>query len=278
MIQLSYRRSRLTPRSSSGLQREQEQLEDFDFSAEIPLDSQGHKILFQSSKLSDSHLNRRAPPNTTQANLMASQKSKTALTLVTAAGASAVPASAVVNLTDLPTPLSANDNESIYFNLVDQNADTASFVGAQFSLTFNGSDSKPALTTSENDNGSFAINGNYVANIASGSEISSSLNFDSGLELINLNGSNDINWAVGTRGFVGLTITNGGTTNFGWADIEYAGDQRLNPALKLYRFAYEDDGSSIEAGAVPEPRAAALLAALAAGSAAMLGRRRQAAV
>ena len=53
-----------------------------------------------------------------------------------------------------------------------------------------------------------------------------------------------------------------GVMNYGWVEINWDG---LN-ALEVVRWAYEDDGSAIEAGAVPAPGAVGLLA-LAAGAA-----------
>ena len=53
-----------------------------------------------------------------------------------------------------------------------------------------------------------------------------------------------------------------GVMNYGWVEINWDG---LN-ALEVVRWAYEDDGSAIEAGVVPAPGAVGLLA-LAAGAA-----------
>ena len=53
-----------------------------------------------------------------------------------------------------------------------------------------------------------------------------------------------------------------GVMNYGWVEINWDG---MN-ALEVVRWAYEDDGSAIEAGAVPAPGAVGLLA-LAAGAA-----------
>ena len=53
-----------------------------------------------------------------------------------------------------------------------------------------------------------------------------------------------------------------GVTNYGWVEINWDG----MGALEVVRWAYEDDGSAIAAGAVPAPGAVGLLA-LAAGAA-----------
>ena len=62
--------------------------------------------------------------------------------------------------------------------------------------------------------------------------------------------------------YLGIRFEDGGLTKYGWVEIDW----RAGDALKVVRWAYEDDGSAIEAGVVPAPGAVGLLA-LAAGAA-----------
>jgi hypothetical protein len=79
---------------------------------------------------------------------------------------------------------------------------------------------------------------------------------------------------AGNGGYVGLSFNGGAGTNYGWAQIGYNGT-----TLALYDFAYESQvGVGIAAGAtssIPEPSAAAGIAGLLAGSAALYSRRRR---
>ncbi|HYG25100.1 MAG TPA: PEP-CTERM sorting domain-containing protein [Verrucomicrobiae bacterium] len=72
-------------------------------------------------------------------------------------------------------------------------------------------------------------------------------------------------WTAGQRAYLGLRFNNGGTTNYGWADITLNSYQ----SVTLHGFAYETSGGAITAGAVPEPSQFALLALGAAGVAAL---------
>ena len=82
------------------------------------------------------------------------------------------------------------------------------------------------------------------------------------------------NLDFGSSGYVGLSFNGGSGTNYGWAQIGYNGTD-----LILYDFAYESEvGVGIAAGAtssIPEPSAAAGIAGLLAGSAALYSRRRR---
>ncbi len=78
-------------------------------------------------------------------------------------------------------------------------------------------------------------------------------------------------WAIGQRGYLGLFI---GNSYYAWAEISYDFDGDSTYSLTLYSFAYQNNtGLSIQAGAIPEPGVTPLLAALAAGSAALWRRR-----
>ena len=203
-------------------------------------------------------------------------KSKTKnFVMATAAGAAAAPASGAINYVDLGAGVSAIAGDVIHFSLSEEWAanDTApSQGGERFVLDFYFDESgKPNIEGY--NSGEVASADGYAKKFSESCSISSSESFLTS-SLINNDGGNDANWPAGTRGFIGLKFDNAGTDNFGWADVEYASDESLN----LYGFAYDDSGAAIDAGAIPEPRAAALLAALAAGSAAMMSRRRAACV
>jgi hypothetical protein len=195
------------------------------------------------------------------------------LAILSATTSVAAPASAMIIHTPLAQPISGY---FIYFSLSEQWAatnTTQSLGGDRFTLSTYYGDPIPYIDGF--NSGMVARDAYYVKNFSAGDPISSSETFYSTFSLINYLGNNNANWAPGTRSFVGLKFDNNGTDNFGWADIEYATDLTEHWVI-LYGFAYDDSGASIAAGAIPEPNATGLLAALAAGSAAMLGRRRRA--
>lgn len=206
------------------------------------------------------------------------------LAIATAAGAATSASAAIIHLDLSESPVSAT-GAGIFFSLSDQWVSnlnlSESFGGEFFGGEFFGLyfyDTLRAKPVFHNGYGSssssVATDGGLLAkNFAAGSLISGSETFLNQFLYINSGGNNDANWAAGTRGFLGLRFNNSGTPNFGWADLEYSSDN----SLILYGFAYDDSGAPIEAGAIPEPGAAALLAALAAGSVALLNRRRRAA-
>ena len=81
-------------------------------------------------------------------------------------------------------------------------------------------------------------------------------------------------WAVGSRGFLGLRFDLDGTTHYGWADVSINALTASTFDHTLYGYAYESTPAmAILAGTVPEPTTAMLLVAGAAGAASV--RRRQ---
>lgn len=90
-------------------------------------------------------------------------------------------------------------------------------------------------------------------------------------------------WAVAEigQGFVGFRFQGGETETplFGWAELAF---QQSAASVALLRYGYEDSGAAIQTPSeltpydapIPEPASAALGAALAAGSLALLRRRR----
>lgn len=202
--------------------------------------------------------------------------SKSLTYFATAAGVAAAPASAAIIFTELEVPLTAESTtDSIFFSLSEQWAASSNQTlgGEVFRLYFyDNGQQKPALFT-QNTSGEVALIDGYAERFSAGSPISGDQTFTNELTYINISGNNDANWAPGTRGFLGLKFDNNGTPNFGWADLEYGSDSNLT----LYGFAYDNSGAAIPAGVIPEPRATVFLAALAAGSVALLARRRRAA-
>jgi hypothetical protein len=83
-------------------------------------------------------------------------------------------------------------------------------------------------------------------------------------------------WHPGDRGFLGLQFVVGADTFFGWADVTLNNlDGTGAGAFTLHGYAYDNTaGTSIQAGAVPEPSTIALLVAGAAGVLALKRRRK----
>jgi hypothetical protein len=76
------------------------------------------------------------------------------------------------------------------------------------------------------------------------------------------------------RGFIGFKFDIGGSTRFGWLDVEVRGSSSAANSGGIFFFgaAYENSGQAIQAGVVPAPGA---LAALAIGAAAVGLRRKR---
>jgi hypothetical protein len=82
-------------------------------------------------------------------------------------------------------------------------------------------------------------------------------------------------WSAGSRGYLGLRIQLNGNTHYGWADVTLNKTGADAYSNTLHAYAYNDvPDQSIIAGAIPEPSAAALLVAGAAGASTLRRRRR----
>jgi hypothetical protein len=198
------------------------------------------------------------------------KKNLRSLGITTTAGLAASSASATIIHTTLSEPLLVSAPSELYFNLEEQTAGESLSLGpGRFEFNWRyGDSSKPIISGSDSGSG-IAINGGYASRFNGGEIISSSLYFVGTADIAY---SGIGNFSLEPRGFLGLRFDNNGTDNFGWADIEFNSSDQL----VLYSFAYDDSGSAIQAGAIPEPRTSAFLAALVAGSAAMFARRRKA--
>jgi hypothetical protein len=106
----------------------------------------------------------------------------------------------------------------------------------------------------------------YAFRLTAGDTIGSGGNFYASAYLQNQYpgsppGLNLGDWNPGNRGFLGLSLTVGSDTFFGWADVtlnNLGGPN--NDGFTLHSYAYENvAGTSIEAGAIPEPSTIALL-------------------
>lgn len=217
-----------------------------------------------------------------------------------AAGAAAVPASGAILPTILPEPIEIEVGEAIFFSLRDQWTSMSPAPGFEFALSLY----NPFTETPSADvpwiYGAYEYLGynapyyyfrqGYTYSLAydpygpmywyvsamrfAAGEAVNSVGYRVSQLYINYYGDNDLFWEAGTRGYLGLKVVDSGYSYYGWADIEYTLDKKL----VLYGFAVAMDGSVINAGAIPEPKTTGLLAALAAGSAVLLARRRRAAL
>lgn len=123
----------------------------------------------------------------------------------------------------------------------------------------------------------------YALELSKGTTIGSGGTFNTNFSLMDVDDTTG-NWKTGDRGFLGLEILSGTTTLYGWADVQLnslpstavgpVSNAAADGYFTLYGYAYDDSGSPIAAGAVPEPASTtALLIAGAAGAAALRRRR-----
>ncbi|HLS29048.1 MAG TPA: hypothetical protein VK041_10385 [Opitutales bacterium] len=200
-------------------------------------------------------------------------KPKTLLTLSSSVAAG-ISASAAVQHTvlDAPMTIHVDDDIGINFYLSEgfaEESNSGATTPGEFRLSFWNSESDKARI----DSNLFSTNGirgtnTHAEKLDHGTLISGS---DPYQPYAYLRYQASGQFSRGTRGYVGLRFIESGTTYYGWADVAYT----RNREIVLYSFAYEDSGAPIYAGTViPEPKSAALLAALLSGSA-ILYRRRQ---
>lgn len=172
-------------------------------------------------------------------------------------------AQAAVIYTDLTSsPVSGTD---VYFNLTTGTAQNSTFSGYQFHVygTSSGS-SKPSVTGSSGN--TIVTDGTYALNLPGGATVSSADNF-TGTGKMNTNFPAD-----GTKGYLGLSITNGPDTDFGWAQVSL----NSNDTASLFGFAYENTaGKSITIPSVPEPSNVPLAILLTGAAAMVVARRRR---
>lgn len=188
-------------------------------------------------------------------------------------------ASAAVVYTDVPD-LTVSVGQAIFVDFGANGAtgsvSTSNFAGADFVFrhAYSIADIPKIYFDGASSGGSTdLVNNGLAINLAPGTVLPGSNYFSHFQSALNNRGNNDANWAAGTTGYLGFRINIGSGTGYGWAQVSY----NLDNSLTIRDFAYESSGGSISvpAAAIPEPASATALAALLAGSAALLKRRRQ---
>ncbi|MEM1223918.1 MAG: hypothetical protein AAGH40_14290 [Verrucomicrobiota bacterium] len=130
--------------------------------------------------------------------------------------------------------------------------------------------------------------GNNLLALSSGASIGPGASFEQNIFSLasassNLNGylARAAGFTSGTPAFVGFRFDSEGTTVYGWAEltlteIDTPPNSNIPVEFAISRFAYDDTGISITAGAIPEPAAAATgLGLLALGAAGLRRMRRR---
>lgn len=206
-------------------------------------------------------------------NLPTNPSSRVVLSTAVMAAAAAAPASGAIThfIPESPLTLPYGSSE-LFFSLTTGSVSQATTGDEEYRLFYSdGLTVKPKIMGFGGNHISITPYG-YATYFAEGATIGSETTPYQGVVVdINFLHSAYSDWASGTRGFMGLIVDAGTDPKYGWAEIEF----ETNNTLTLYGFAYEDSGAPITAGAVPEPATVGLLAALAAGSAAVYARRRK---
>ncbi|MCZ6783326.1 MAG: hypothetical protein O7G30_08455, partial [Proteobacteria bacterium] len=97
---------------------------------------------------------------------------------------------------------------------------------------------------------------NFLSALSAGDLVDGSLNFTDKGHLINKDVTN-VEWPAPTTAYAGFSfMPDGSNTVYGWFELTFLGS---GTDFEVTAWAYEDDGSPIEAGAVPEPATALLL-------------------
>jgi hypothetical protein len=198
--------------------------------------------------------------------------------------AAAVPsAEAQVVATTVTSGGTISAGQSLYFDLGESGGpgswSTSNFGGADFRLSFyNGfigpNSAKPMIYNVSG--GAVAQDPPYwVKRLALNDSVGSSLTWNTGALYFNYHSSASSPWSAGQRGYVGLRLGSGATTEYAWADVQYTAGQQLT----LFSFAVQTSpNTAIPAGStVPEPKQTALVMALLAGSVGLYHRRQRAA-
>ncbi|MBX3743873.1 MAG: hypothetical protein KF833_01060 [Verrucomicrobiae bacterium] len=190
--------------------------------------------------------------------------------------AAAGSAQGTVVFTEVTSGGTISSGSSLYFDLGETGGPGAwsnsSFAGADFQFLFDyGNSGKPTILAPTSGR-SFQTQSGYAARVEAGAAIGESGSWST-FNYLNYSGSNNANWPAGQRGYIGLRLTDGAETRYGWADVEYTAGMQLT----LYGFAVETTpGVAIQAGVIPEVKESALVMALLAGSAALYRRRQRA--
>jgi hypothetical protein len=209
------------------------------------------------------------PPFTTQLPAMKSTTSKSLWYTALAAGAAAAPSAyGAIRYTDVAPDLTGST--------VSWDLDKGGVSDFRLEVAVANNQEKSNLVPIGEGNGIALFNGN-VDRLAAGETIGDVTTFSNPGEtktLFDEANPGNFDWSVTSRGFVGLRISLSGNIHYGWADVSInrVGTDSFNHTL--YGYAYQDvPFGNIAAGAVPEPSAAVLLIAGAAGVASMRRRR-----
>ncbi|WOO39814.1 hypothetical protein [Rubellicoccus peritrichatus] len=128
-----------------------------------------------------------------------------------------------------------------------------------------------SLATNPGQSAGMFTNGGDIANLASGYTIPSNTESFANNKII-VNNSTFVGasgFTSGETGFMGFYFNLGSGPQYGWAEVTFFDGN--DPGITVHRWAYEDDGSSIQVGdtgVIPEPATVATgLGALALGAA-----------
>jgi hypothetical protein len=188
--------------------------------------------------------------------------------LATAAGvAAATAAQGDIVYTDVEDAIVSAGNGSLYVDIEGKTAlnTSGSSDDLQFYFVENspGQTEKPHLSgQNEASAASYSSYITFISKIPADVSIGSSLSYQTEGYLEDY-GNGD--WTEDGTGYIGFKL---GSGNYGWAQLTY---NDTDGSMTIHDFAYENSGSAIVAGAIPEPASLALIALT---GTAMLGARR----